>query len=50
MGGYTEAQLKAFRVGERHNDGESKMMRLSAMDLSDAEIAAVASYIAGLRQ
>jgi cytochrome c553 len=26
------------------------MMRLSAMDLSDAEIAAVASYIAGLRQ
>jgi len=25
-------------------------MRLSAMDLSDAEIAAVASYIAGLRQ
>ena len=47
---YTEAQLKAFRVGERHNDGESKMMRLSAMDLSDAEIAAVASYIAGLRQ
>lgn len=47
---YTEAQLKAFRVGERHNDGESKMMRLSAMDLSDAEIAAVASYIAGLRK
>ena len=47
---YTEAQLKAFRVGERHNDGESKMMRLSAMDLSDAEIAAVASYIAGLRR
>ena len=47
---YTEAQLKAFRVGERHNDGESKMMRLSAMDLSDAEIAAVATYIAGLRQ
>ena len=47
---YTEAQLKAFRVGERYNDGESKMMRLSAMDLSDAEIAAVASYIAGLRQ
>ena len=47
---YTEAQLKAFRVGERHNDGESKMMRLPAMDLSDAEIAAVASYIAGLRK
>jgi cytochrome c553 len=47
---YTEAQLKAFRVGARKNDGESKMMRLSAMDLSDREIAAVASYLAGLRQ
>jgi cytochrome c553 len=47
---YTEAQLKAFRVGERKNDGESKMMRLSAMDLNDREIAAVASYLAGLRQ
>ena len=46
---YTEAQLRAFRSGARGNDGESKMMRISAMDLSDAEIKAVASYIAGLR-
>jgi len=45
---YTEAQLKAFRSGERTNDGDDQMMRLSAMDLSDREIAAVASYIYGL--
>ncbi|MDC1313348.1 cytochrome c4 [Pseudomonadales bacterium] len=46
---YTEAQLKAFRSGTRGNDGDSRMMRISAMDLSDPEIKAVASYIAGLR-
>ncbi|MCB1691322.1 MAG: cytochrome c4 [Pseudomonadales bacterium] len=46
---YVEAQLKAFRTGMRHNDGESKMMRSTAMDLSDEEISAVASYIYGLR-
>jgi len=45
---YTEAQLKAFRSGVRHNDGDSQMMRITAMDLSDKEIAAVASYIRGL--
>jgi cytochrome c553 len=46
---YSEAQLKAFRSGARGNDGDSRMMRISAMDLSDPEIKAVASYIAGLR-
>jgi cytochrome c553 len=46
---YTESQLRAFRSGERTNDGDSKMMKISAMDLSDDEIAAVASYIFGLR-
>jgi cytochrome c553 len=46
---YIETQLKAFRSGARGNDGDSKMMRLSAMDLSDDEINAVSSYIAGLR-
>ena len=46
---YTVAQLKAFRSGERMNDGDSKMMRLIAMDLSDTEIEAVASYLRGLR-
>ena len=34
---------------ERKNDGDSKMMRLSAMDLNDEEIAAVASYLYGLQ-
>ena len=46
---YTEAQLHAFRSGARANDGEGKMMRTSAMDLSDEEIKAVATYVRGLR-
>lgn len=46
---YTTQQLKAFRSGERDNDGEGGMMRVTAMDLSDDEIEAVASYIYGLR-
>ena len=45
---YTVAQLKAFRSGERHNDGDSRMMRITSMDLSDVEMAAVASYLFGL--
>jgi len=45
---YTEAQLKAFRSGERANDS-NRMMRLVAAKMSDAEIKAVADYIAGLR-
>lgn len=45
---YTEAQLRAFRSGDRINDGDSKMMQISTMDLSDSEIVAVASYIYGL--
>ncbi|WP_439509194.1 c-type cytochrome [Marinimicrobium koreense] len=45
---YIEAQLRAFRAGDRMNDGESMMMRLSAKNLSDAEIKAVANYIGGL--
>ena len=46
---YTEAQLKAFRSGERSNDGDSRMMRITAMDLSDKEIEAVSSYIYGMK-
>lgn len=46
---YLEKQLKAFRTGARSNDGEGRMMRATAMDLSDEEIAAVSSYIYGLR-
>ncbi len=45
---YIEAQLKAFRVGERAND-PNRMMRMTAARLSDAEIKAVADFIAGLR-
>lgn len=45
---YTEAQLKAFRAGERANDAE-KVMRTIAAKMSDAEMKAVAEYAAGLR-
>lgn len=45
---YTVAQLKAFRAGTRTNDGDGHMMQDTAMDLSDEEIDAVASYIYGL--
>ena len=45
---YTEAQLKAFRSGERRNDA-NKMMQAVAARMSDPEIRAVADYIAGLR-
>ncbi|PXF32969.1 cytochrome C [Pokkaliibacter plantistimulans] len=45
---YTETQLKNFRIGARNND-PSMMMRDVAARMSDAEIAAVASYIQGLR-
>ena len=44
---YTEAQLKAFRVGERTND-PNRMMRMIAVKMTDAEISAVADYISGL--
>ncbi|HEY8355746.1 MAG TPA: c-type cytochrome [Methylophilaceae bacterium] len=45
---YTIAQLNAFRSGERANDA-AKMMRMIAAKLTDADIAAVADYIQGLR-
>jgi cytochrome c553 len=44
---YTDAQLKAWRSAERAND-PNQMMRTVAARLSDAEIAALADYIAGL--
>lgn len=43
---YTLAQLKAFRSGERAN---APMMMTIAAKMSDAEMAAVADYIQGLR-
>lgn len=45
-GDYTEAQLVAFRGGARDN---SPQMSSIAQRLSDAEIKAVADYIAGLQ-
>lgn len=52
---YIAAQLKMFRKGYedpagRVNDGDSKIMRTTAFELSDLEIEAVASYAAGLQQ
>lgn len=44
---YVAAQLRAFRGGERTND-EQQVMREVAKHLSDAEIDALANYIAGL--
>ena len=44
---YTEAQLKAFRNNERAND-PNRMMQMVAIKMTDAEIRAVADYIAGL--
>lgn len=44
---YTEAQLRAFRATERAND-PNKMMQMVAVKMTDAEIRAVADYIAGL--
>ena len=45
---YMEAQLKSFRDGGRAND-PNKMMRMVALKMTDAEIKAVADYVAGLR-
>lgn len=45
---YTEAQLKAFRAGERAND-PNQMMRAIALKMTDPEIKAISDYIAGLR-
>lgn len=44
---YTSDQLKYFRSGERANDPNA-MMRGVAKRMTDAEIAAVSNYIAGL--
>jgi len=51
---YIAAQLKMFRKGYedptgRVHDGDSKIMRTTAFELSDLEIQAVASYASGLK-
>jgi cytochrome c553 len=45
---YTAAQLKAYRSGERANDGDVKTMRSITARMSDQDIEAVAEYVAGL--
>ena len=48
---YVEATMKAFREGRRgfdEKDDNGKIMRKIAERMSDAEIAAVASYVSGL--
>ena len=45
---YTVAQLQAFRAGQRANDPNS-MMRSIASKLTDAEMGALAEYVAGLK-
>jgi cytochrome c553 len=45
---YIEIQLRAFRAGERTND-PNKMMSTIALRMTDAEVKAIADYVAGLR-
>lgn len=45
---YLETQLRAFRAGERVNDGDQQTMRQVTQHLSDSEIKALANYISGL--
>ncbi|MCK7598131.1 c-type cytochrome [Microbulbifer sp. CAU 1566] len=47
---YVEKQLKAFRSGARANDGDNRVMRSVAKQLSDAEIKALANYVAGVTE
>lgn len=46
---YIAAQLKAFQLGQRVNDGDTQVMREIAYRLSDKEIEAVSSYVSGLK-
>jgi cytochrome c553 len=51
---YVADQLRAYRKGYedtagRTNDGDAQIMRTTAFGLSDGEIEAVSSYVAGLK-
>ena len=46
---YTAKQLKAYRAGERKAGANGQMMAEVAAELTDEEIAALASYINGLQ-
>ncbi|MDT8427981.1 MAG: c-type cytochrome [Pseudomonadales bacterium] len=45
---YLITQLKAFRSGERSNDGDTMPMRIVTERLTDKEIEALASFMSGL--
>ena len=47
--GYTTNQLKAFRSGDRGAEANGQMMQAVAKQLTDDEINALASYVAGLQ-
>jgi len=46
---YLATALKAYRSGERNASANGQMMTAVAQDLTDAEIEALAGYIAGLQ-
>jgi cytochrome c553 len=46
---YTAAQLRAYRAGERGQGTRGQMMQHVAAELTDEEIEALASYVAGLQ-
>lgn len=46
---YTKAQLNAFSMNKRQNDGDTRIMRDIAKRMHPSEIEAVSSYIQGLR-
>jgi len=46
---YTAAQLNAYASGARKSDGSTRMMRDIAKTMNADDIAAIASYIQGLR-
>ena len=45
---YIAKQLKDFRAGNRTNDGDARIMRSVTERMSDAEITALANFVAGL--
>lgn len=46
---YTAISLRAYRAGERNVSANGQMMTAVAQELTDAEIQALASYLAGLQ-
>ena len=46
---YTAKQLRAYKSGERVTDGKTRVMRDIAERLSEEDIAALSSYVQGLR-